>query len=173
MTHISLAHNQKLPSETNLLSVLGRFKVPHCLLVILLYMLVGQIMAPVKDWRQAMAMANQAQKPLLSHFSSHHNFNSLGSMFGNYFAGQQTLPLTTLPLNLQGVGVPAGVVSGGWALIAPTNGGDTKGYKVGDHLPGGAMIIKIEANQVVLNNGGRLERLQMRIPMAVSSGSLS
>lgn len=66
------------------------------------------------------------------------------------------------PLTLQASFVLSGGVSR--ALLADDQG--SRVYQVGERLPGGSVLRRVEANQVVLWNKGREERLTLRPSVA-------
>ena len=69
----------------------------------------------------------------------------------------QEAPATRLSLKLKGV---MAVGEGGYAVIADSDGED-RVYRVGDELPGGAMVEMIEARRVLLEHDGQTEALEM------------
>ncbi|MGY3171976.1 hypothetical protein ACVWYU_001350 [Pseudomonas sp. TE12234] len=75
---------------------------------------------------------------------------------------QTALLASAEPLTLQA----SFVVSSGLsrALLADAQG--SRMYQVGDRLPGGSVLRRVEANQVVLWNKGREERLMLQPPAA-------
>ena len=75
---------------------------------------------------------------------------------------QSALLASAEPLTLQA----SFVVSSGLsrALLADAQG--SRMYQVGDRLPGGSVLRRVEANQVVLWNKGREERLTLQPPVA-------
>lgn len=163
--------------DVSVLDMLARWKVPHCLIVLFLFLAVLQVMAPIEDFRQAELMLKLSKKP--APVVTVHNViysTAPGKIFGDYFAAGQQFPITTLPLLLQGVGMPASAPNApsayGWAIISNKNGGAALVYKVGDQLAGGALLTKVSKDEVVIKNSGRLERLVMKVPLAVSSGPL-
>ncbi|MNP63797.1 hypothetical protein D3C76_1592380 [compost metagenome] len=66
------------------------------------------------------------------------------------------------PLTLQASFVRSSGVSS--ALLADAQG--PRMYQVGERLPGGSVLRRVEANQVVLWNKGREERLALQPPAA-------
>lgn len=144
---------------------LMRFKVPYIIMLVLLYFIVMQLYVPVHSLLQARKLAQRASLPLPTVYIEGLALRSMGgSAFGDYSA-QQQLPLTTLPIQLQGVGVQGSDATGSadsWALIS-TPDGKIRSYKVGDVVQG-AEITSIEGQQVVLRNNGQLERLILQVP---------
>jgi hypothetical protein len=159
------------------LDKLARWKVPHCLIILFIYLMVQQIMAPVGDYHQAKLMLKQSRQhmPVVVVHNVIYS-KPPGKAFGDYFASGKQLPITTLPLLLEGVGMQV-LAKGeakvsGWAIIANRTGSGAKVYKVGDQVTGGALLTKVNKDEVVIKNSGRLERLVMKVPLAVSSGPL-
>ena len=122
-------------------------------------------MPPIRDFLGAKAMLQQATQPLptVSLGSVTHDL-AAGRIFGDYAAVPTDIPLTTLPIKLQGLGVAVGDQHTGWALIQDSQG-KVKSYTVGSFLPGGAQIKEIQPHQIVLDNAGHLERLEMKVPL--------
>ncbi|MBH8613419.1 hypothetical protein I4N56_022770 [Pseudomonas mohnii] len=85
---------------------------------------------------------------------------AVATVFG--LTTQTTLLASAEPLTLQA----SFVVSSGLsrALLADAQG--SRMYQVGDRLPGGSVLRRVEANQVVLWNKGREERLTLQPPAA-------
>lgn len=72
-------------------------------------------------------------------------------------------PKTRLKLSLQGIFSPSIEGEEGWAIIeAPKEG--QKAYRVGDEIPGGAILSSVEADQVILTRNNRPESLPLEQP---------
>lgn len=84
-------------------------------------------------------------------------------LFGQYASDYNDLPETQLQLTLQGTEVSSTNAAYSLAIIA-SSGQQTKAYHVGDYVPGGATIHAIQAERVILDDNGELERLSMPIP---------
>ena len=75
-------------------------------------------------------------------------------------AGAGEVPASTEPLRLRALIVPT--QGPARALIAVGDG--VRGYRVGDHLPGGNLVRRIDAGHVLLWRAGREERLLLAAP---------
>lgn len=82
--------------------------------------------------------------------------------FGRAEAG--TIPMTRLPLLLQGV-LQMEPRQASSALIASGNE-PARDYVVGDRLPGGAQLEAVEVDHVLIRTNGRVERLSFPEPVA-------
>ncbi|CAK0738975.1 general secretion pathway protein C [Gammaproteobacteria bacterium] len=83
-------------------------------------------------------------------------------------AAPAAVPETQLKLTLRGI--IAAVPPDGGAIIAEAGGSDHF-FRVGDPLPGGAVLQEIQPNQVLLARNHRLETL--RLPKNPGSGSIN
>jgi len=79
------------------------------------------------------------------------------------------LPETPLALRLRGI-VAAPDGTDGYALIADDRGGEAV-YRIGQEVPGGAQVVAIRPDQVVLERGGRRETLRLERDSALAAGS--
>jgi type II secretory pathway component PulC len=84
-------------------------------------------------------------------------------LFGEFQPIPTHLPQTNLQLNLQGIALSTVKGQASIAIIS-TPSGNTKIYKLGDAVPGGATINKVFKNRIILNDNGRLEVLKLPIP---------
>jgi general secretion pathway protein C len=84
-------------------------------------------------------------------------------LFGQYDENLSNLPSTQLKLTLQGIAMGVIDSEGSRALIAAPNQ-PAKVYKIGDSLPGGAVIHEILRDRVILNDSGRFENLNLPVP---------
>lgn len=84
-------------------------------------------------------------------------------LFGQYDESMTDLPPTQLQLRLQGIAMGVADNDGSRALIA-TTGGLVKVYKMGDSVPGGAIIHQILRDRVILDQNGRFESLNLPVP---------
>jgi len=75
---------------------------------------------------------------------------------------QTALLASAEPLTLQA----SFVVSSGLSRALLTDAQGSRMYQVGERLPGGSVLRRVEANQVVLWNKGREERLTLQPPVA-------
>lgn len=73
------------------------------------------------------------------------------------------LPLSNLPLTLQGISYMAAQSNQNTAIIQSEND-PAKIFQAGDTLPFGAKVIKILPNQVNINHNGQQERLIIQKP---------
>ena len=73
------------------------------------------------------------------------------------------LPLSNLPLTLQGISYTGAQSNQNTAIIQSEND-PAKIFQAGDALPFGAKIIKILPNQVNINHNGQQERLIIQKP---------
>lgn len=91
------------------------------------------------------------------------NFNSIASahIFGNAALTLNTdyLPTTEMQLTLQGIFWEPNQKQRG-ALIANSNG-NAKEYYQGDLLPGGATVVKITANNVIISKNSEYEKIEI------------
>ena len=96
---------------------------------------------------------------LLSHYPTQTVYFDVAGqhLFGHYLANLANLPMTHLPLKLQGTIVNQKQAQNSIALIQFS--GKTKLYSVGDRLPGGAQIDRILQQRVILKRNGHLESL--------------
>lgn len=89
-------------------------------------------------------------------------------LFGIFDASTQALPQTQLQLSLQGTVITANSNQLSYAIISsPTT--SAKIYKVGDRVPGNAVIRRILKNQVILDDHGTLESLHLPFPQLASA----
>ncbi len=86
-------------------------------------------------------------------------------LFGQYRESASNLPLTSLPLLLNGTEMSVQTGQKSFALITSRGSSKTTVYAVGDIVPGGAVIKQILKQSVVLDNNGNLEQLQMIVPI--------
>lgn len=84
-------------------------------------------------------------------------------VLGLYAANPNDLPISDLPLKLQGTSVVTTDPNASIAIISDAND-EAKAYHVGDQIPDGASIHAIDRTQVVISHNGRLERLLLPIP---------
>jgi hypothetical protein len=79
-------------------------------------------------------------------------------LFGLYVQDYAHLPITTLPLSLEGTLINPTNPNLSTAIIS-VNGQNAQSFKVNDPLSVGAKIIAIYNDYCVLDHGGRLEKL--------------
>jgi len=84
-------------------------------------------------------------------------------LFGRYKESLTELPPTQLQLTLEGIGLGVSSEQDSRALIAGPNT-PTKIYKVGDVVPGGAVIRHIFRDRIILDDNSRLEELKLPVP---------
>lgn len=84
-------------------------------------------------------------------------------LFGVYDESLAELPPTQLQLTLEGIGLGVSPGEISRVLIEGPNT-PTKIYKVGDIVPGGAVIRHIFRDRIILNDNGRLESLKLPVP---------
>jgi type II secretory pathway component PulC len=72
-------------------------------------------------------------------------------------------PKTRLQLSLQGIFSPSVEGTEGWAIIEAPQVGQ-KAYRVGDEVPGGAILSAVETTQVILTRNNRPESLPLEKP---------
>jgi general secretion pathway protein C len=115
----------------------------------------------------ATATGTRAQGPGLESLAALH-------LFGEHQAnttrqGPIEAPETHLDLALRGVVAGQGQMA--FAIIA-SGGRDERAYRVGAHLPGGALLRDIYPDRVILERNGRFETLKLprEAPAAGSSG---
>ena len=118
-------------------------------------------------WQMVMTFTSSQQLPsftngtaLIAHTTQ--NIPTL-HLFGQYNQTLKDLPQTSLQLDLEGISLavtPGGISR---AIIATPNQ-PTKIYKVGDSVPGGAIIRHIFRDRVILDDNGRLESLKLPVP---------
>ena len=84
-------------------------------------------------------------------------------LFGVYDSNLANLPKTTLQLTLQGTEANTSGIGVMVAVIAGPDG-QANVYKVGDSLPGGAIVHKIMPMKVIIEHNGNLEELDLPIP---------
>lgn len=96
---------------------------------------------------QANAMIIQTPKPIAQ-----------GHLFGLYVQDYAHLPITALPLNLQGTLINPINKNLSTAIIGVSSA-PGKLFHVNDTLPVGAKIIAIHNDYCVIDHGGRLEKL--------------
>jgi hypothetical protein len=95
----------------------------------------------------ASATLSQQAMPI----ESHH-------VFGLYVQDYAHLPITTLPLTLQGTMINPAQSALSSAIISVDNG-NAKPYHIHDNLSVGATIVAIHNSYCVLDHSGRLEKL--------------
>ncbi len=87
-------------------------------------------------------------------------------LFGQYDAAPTTVPKTQLQLTLEGIEATVnqnGTSAASRALIASPSG-PVKVYKVGDSLPGDAVIKRILKSEVIISHNGSLESIKLPVP---------
>jgi len=87
-------------------------------------------------------------------------------LFGKLETGRPVaappVAIPATPLNLRLVGIFFAERGGPWALALVADGNSLeRGYRVGDELPGGARLERIERDQVVVSRNGREEVLKL------------
>lgn len=90
-------------------------------------------------------------------------------LFGNpEVTKSEVLPITSLQLRL--VGVIKDVNAGASGVIISESGRPGKVYRIGDSLTSGVKVHEITEDGVILENGGRLEKLRLdRQPLIFKS----
>lgn len=83
-------------------------------------------------------------------------------LFGVYSANLDNLPNTQLQLTLEGTVVSLDVPAQSYAMITSPNQ-TTKVYKIGDALPGNAIVTRIAKHYIIVNDNGTLEKLALPI----------
>lgn len=83
-------------------------------------------------------------------------------LMGQFQGSLQDLPETRLQLTLQGTEVSLESASLSHAIISSPDK-KAKSYSVGDSVPGGAVITKIQQNRIIIKHEGRLEQLKMPV----------
>lgn len=93
------------------------------------------------------------------------NIPSIASwhLFGLYNQSVIEVPKTKLQLSLQGIALSLYSEKDSHAIITAPNQ-PIKVYQVGDTVPGGAVIRQIFRDQVILDDNGRLESLNLPVP---------
>lgn len=84
-------------------------------------------------------------------------------LFGIYDKAIANLPLTQLQLTLEGTVVSLDDPNQSHALVSSPSG-QTKVYRVGDALPGGATVNKIMKEQIIIEYNGQEQRLRLPVP---------
>lgn len=138
-----------------------RLKLPQLLFCIFFMMILWQLYLPLRVYWQAQKFAQTASQPMAV-IAAPVVSTTQQSGFGDYAQGQLQLPITTLPIKLQGLGAASSAQAPGWALISDQQG-NTTSYSIGGQVAG-ATITQIDPQQVVLRNAGRLERLVLNAP---------
>lgn len=89
---------------------------------------------------------------------------SIGNLpiFGHYQQTLDDLPITTLPLLLKGTIVVLNDPQQSLAIISASDR-KTKDYKMGDMLPGNAVIKQIDQDTVIIDHNGMLEKILLPI----------
>lgn len=91
-------------------------------------------------------------------------------LFGLYERSIQNIPITRLQLTLEGTVVNVVNPKNSYALIS-SPGQPTKIYKIGQTLPGGAIIRQILKDRIIIDENGNLESLLLPIPKLQKSGT--
>ena len=126
---------------------------------IVILLLIGVSLMPI--WRS---------NPLHDNIKVDTNFNvgyqnttDLDSLnlFGVYTTSN-AIPQSNLDLKLVGT-IASQNANNAYALISDPSG-KTKPYQIGDTLPGGAILNKIEQDKVIINNAGRNEEIILPKP---------
>lgn len=91
-------------------------------------------------------------------------------LFGRWVSSIDDLPLTSLPLTLQGTEINDDKT--GTALIS-VSGAQAKAFSVNDEPMPGVTIHKIMPQQVILDDHGELYRLKLPIPELHTNGNTS
>jgi len=125
--------------------------------------LTWQMMAPQAEQQvETVGHTNKRPTPTMSanalaqQVASKHLFGKANSVNGR----PVNAPETKLNLKLSGV-IASTSVDGAVALIAPGKSAREKAYKVGDNLPGGAILKEISGDRVLLEYRGRMETLTL------------
>ena len=87
---------------------------------------------------------------------------SASHLFGIYDDNTQNVPMTRLPLSLQGIMLAPNEQKNSYAIIS-TSSVPSKVYKPGDHLPQDAMLKSIREEDVLIQYQGQLQRLALPI----------
>lgn len=105
---------------------------------------------------------NFSNQLLISHPKQDFKLSDISTWHLMGFSVTNGLPQTNLQLTLQGVLVMSNPAQSS-AIIADQSQ-TAKVYSVGDVLPGGAILDKVLANEVIIKNRGRLEELPLVRP---------
>jgi len=136
-----------------------------CVLALLAYTIAGltwQVVEPPAQQVKTTGHTTNRPSPTLSanalaqQIVSKHLFGKANSIDGKAV----NAPETKLNLKLSGV-IASTSVDGAVALIAPGKSAREKAYKVGDNLPGGAILKNISGDRVLLEYRGRMETLTL------------
>ncbi len=131
-------------------------RIPLALIALMGFLLIVYLYGVAKDFRVASPSVLQPQtqyvQPLTSIGPLH--------LFGMYDDNLADLPPTQLALSLEGVLLSVSSQSQSFAIISVPNQ-PAKVYKIGDALPGGAVLSKILKNQVVIRYQGMLQSLKL------------
>lgn len=88
-------------------------------------------------------------------------------LFGAAPAATSPLAPATLAVTLEGIMSAADGSSAGYSALIRQESGVSKVVIVGDTVVPGAVVEKIMSDSVIINNQGRLERLQLKKPPAL------
>jgi type II secretory pathway component PulC len=145
-------------------TVWGR-RLGWALLIILLLALVVIFITTIMDWygdffgthrkpiNTSQAFSSDEAMKAISRVPDEHVFGKLGEQNAN-------LPITSLQLHL--VGVIKAVPEKFSRVIISEGGKPSKVYQVGDVLSSGVRVQEVTNDGVVLENGGRLEKLPLQ-----------
>ena len=148
-------------SGTNIIDIFRQNWLIPCILSMgLLLLLVRQSVEAYQNVQQSRAIPtlttpHPAKISTLPNIAQWH-------LFGRYATDYSHLPITHLPLTLQGTLLNTQSVRNAGAIIANADG-QAKLYHIGQQVPGDAKIQEIQNTQVILKNHGRLESLRLPI----------
>lgn len=129
-------------------------------------LLVITVIQMLSSWYDDVVITRQTSAT--SHQSSVDNVSQMIAaipdehLFGRIGANDQSLPITSLQLHL--VGIIKSEPESLSRVIISESGQPGKLYSVGDSLPSGIIVNAIKQDGVVLENGGRLEKLPLQRP---------
>lgn len=135
-------------------------RVPLVVMVLLVILIIIEI-------GQTIQLFHFPQAPSTLHVNvTHRTLPPLANdhLFGIYDEALANLPPTQLQLELEGTEIPINSTGKAAALIASPNG-PAKLYTIGQTVPGGAVIVHIFRDRVILNHAGSLESLNLPVPV--------
>lgn len=141
------------------------WRIPLCITVILIALIIisvvrmGSILISSQQTRIAQLNTHRISRVIPNIAQTH--------LFGRYSETLADLPQTQLQLTLQGIELAISTTQISRALIAAPNT-PVKIYKVGDAVPGGAVIRHIFRDRIILDDNGRLEDLNLPVPKVSS-----
>ena len=133
------------------------------LLICIAFCIISLINSLMQTGNSTSTVKVNSSSPLVIHNIAQYH------LFGKYDDNLANLPQTQLQLTLEGTVFSPNQQHTGYALISSPST-PTKVYHIGDNVPGGATIYKVENNQVILKYNNQLQSLRLPIETILIDG---